>query len=586
LNLNQHAARPLFFLTLVLSLLSTATVGFYVPASASEQASSNPKIEKGVFNTGHHETQSSLALSDSVSVQPMSVQSVSSPAVVPVEQTEGKTEPVSASMKQVLKSSEPLKAGVNIQVRPQANNGQVAVLVKGKEISRFRSAFEGKSASQRANQFSANLSSFLNQGGNPRDIKPGLEGKKVVVRAGARILAVVDDKLAKEYKVSNKALAISLANRLRETLGAGNIDRTTQVASRAFLGMRPTGVLLTGMASWYGPGFHGRRCANGSRFDMYAMTAAHKTLPFGTIVKVKNHNTGRSCLVKITDRGPYAHGRIIDLSKGAAQAIGLLGSGVGRVSVEVMKPASPFKRPSGFKTEMAKAEPVKSIDFAQMASSPKENPMQALVNPIGPLEMAAFSAENPVKVDVPVVPSVVVHSASSEIKAEEAVSTLALATEVPAVIPVKSVLKASAPSKKLSAAQLKKQALLKKQEAARKNALAWKAKQAAKQAKLKAEKLALAKKQAEQKKLVLAKKQALLKKQAEQRKLALAKKQAALKKPVSPKSVSAKSPLVKSAVSMPAVEAVKHEAMTEQKKPESFEPIDLTPPEPSAMLKE
>lgn len=582
MNLNQHAARPLFYLTLVLSLFSTAIVGFNVSASASEQASSNPKLEKGVFNTGHHETQSSLALSDSVSVQPVSVQSVSSPAVEP---TEGKSDSVSASSKQLIKSSDPPKSGVNIQVRPQTKNGQVAVLVKGKEISRFRSAFEGKSAVQRANQFSTLLSSFLNQGGNPRDIKPGLEGKKVVLRAGARTLAVLDDKLAKEYKMSNKALAIAWANRLREVLGAGNIDRTTQVANRGFMGMRPTGVLLTGMASWYGPGFHGRRCANGSRFDMNAMTAAHKTLPFGTIVKVKNHSTGRSCLVKITDRGPYAHGRIIDLSKGAAQAIGLLGSGVGRVSVEVMKPASPFKRPSGIKTEIVKSEPVKTIDFAQIASSPKENSMQALVSPIGPLEMAAFTAESSVKVDAPALSSVVAHPTIAEVRSAEmravemrtgeAVSTIALATDLPKVLPTvtpsKPVAKASVPVKKLSAAQLKKQALLKKQEAARKNALAWKAKQA----KLKAEKLALAKKQADLKR----------KKQAEQKKLALAKKQAALKKPMPTKTASPKTALSKTvkpaAVSMPAVESV-----NEPKKPESFEPIELTPPEPAALLKD
>jgi hypothetical protein len=197
--------------------------------------------------------------------------------------------------------------------------------------------------------------------------------------------------------------------------------------------------------------------------------------------------------------------------------------------------------------------------------------MQALVNPIGPLEMAVFAAENAVKVDAPSAPSVVVNSNAPEVKAEEAVSTMALATDKPAVIQNKSVgnlnAKANTPAKKLdktldkklSAAQLKKQSLLKKQEAARKNALAWKAKQAAKRAKMKAEKLALAKKkQAEQKKLALAKKQALLKKQS-----------------------SLKKPVAKAVVAMPAVESV---TQTEVKKPEAFESIDLTPPEPSALL--
>ncbi len=86
-----------------------------------------------------------------------------------------------------------------------------------------------------------------------------------------------------------------------------------------------------GMASWYGPGFHGRKTANGERFNTHALTAAHKTLPFGTQVRVTNERTGRSVVVRINDRGPFAHGRVIDLSKAAAQAVGI--SGVGRVSL-------------------------------------------------------------------------------------------------------------------------------------------------------------------------------------------------------------------------------------------------------------
>ena len=82
----------------------------------------------------------------------------------------------------------------------------------------------------------------------------------------------------------------------------------------------------TGMASWYGPGFHGRRTASGERFNQYAMTAAHKTLPLGSIVKVTNVETNRSIVVRINDRGPYRRGFIIDLSKGAAKALHMAGS--------------------------------------------------------------------------------------------------------------------------------------------------------------------------------------------------------------------------------------------------------------------
>lgn len=89
--------------------------------------------------------------------------------------------------------------------------------------------------------------------------------------------------------------------------------------------------IQSGTASCYGPGFHGRRTANGERFNAHAFTAAHRSLPFGSRVVVKNERTGQSVVVRINDRGPYAHGRVIDLSKAAAQAVGI--SGVGHVTL-------------------------------------------------------------------------------------------------------------------------------------------------------------------------------------------------------------------------------------------------------------
>jgi rare lipoprotein A len=82
-----------------------------------------------------------------------------------------------------------------------------------------------------------------------------------------------------------------------------------------------------GGASWYGPGFHGRRSASGERFDMHSYTAAHRTLPFGTWVRVHSLVNGREVDVRITDRGPFIRSRVIDLSRGAAQALGMLGLG-------------------------------------------------------------------------------------------------------------------------------------------------------------------------------------------------------------------------------------------------------------------
>lgn len=92
----------------------------------------------------------------------------------------------------------------------------------------------------------------------------------------------------------------------------------------------------TGLASWYGPGFAGRLTANGEVFDPSQLTAAHKELPFNTLVRVTNQWNQRSVVVRINDRGPFRPGRIIDLSRAGAEAIGMIGAGVAQVTVEVL----------------------------------------------------------------------------------------------------------------------------------------------------------------------------------------------------------------------------------------------------------
>lgn len=97
-----------------------------------------------------------------------------------------------------------------------------------------------------------------------------------------------------------------------------------------------------GIASWYGHKEHGGKTASGERFDRYAHTAAHKTLPFGTMVKVTNLTNGKDTVVEINDRGPFVKNRIIDLSYAAAKSIGLIGRGTARVRIEVL--STPSKR--------------------------------------------------------------------------------------------------------------------------------------------------------------------------------------------------------------------------------------------------
>ncbi|HET8646872.1 MAG TPA: septal ring lytic transglycosylase RlpA family protein [Vicinamibacteria bacterium] len=96
------------------------------------------------------------------------------------------------------------------------------------------------------------------------------------------------------------------------------------------------GTVQTGVASWYGPGYHGRRTSSGETYDMDALTAAHATYSFGTQVRVTLLSTGRSVEVRINDRFPNHKGRIIDLSRAAAREIGLIGPGTGRVRVVVV----------------------------------------------------------------------------------------------------------------------------------------------------------------------------------------------------------------------------------------------------------
>ncbi len=93
-----------------------------------------------------------------------------------------------------------------------------------------------------------------------------------------------------------------------------------------------------GVASWYGGKFHGRKTANGEIYDMNGVTAAHKSLPFGTIVNVQNLDNGKAIKVRINDRGPFIKGRIIDLSKKAAEAIGMMHSGTANVRITVDDP--------------------------------------------------------------------------------------------------------------------------------------------------------------------------------------------------------------------------------------------------------
>ena len=136
-------------------------------------------------------------------------------------------------------------------------------------------------------------------------------------------------------------------------------------------------VFQRGGASWYGIGFHMRKTANGERFDMGSMTAAHRTLAFNTLVCVRSLVNGREVLVRINDRGPFASGRIIDLSRAAAEALDMVSTGIKQVALHVID--EPSMRCNGEVADVAALQPAPDIEPARAAKPPPKAKVQRTV---------------------------------------------------------------------------------------------------------------------------------------------------------------------------------------------------------------
>lgn len=140
-----------------------------------------------------------------------------------------------------------------------------------------------------------------------------------------------------------------------------------------------------GLASWYGTKFHGKRTSSGEPYDLYAMTAAHKTLPLPTYVEVTNLDNGRSVIVKVNDRGPFHGGRIIDLSYTAASKLGILDKGTGRVEVRAIDPRTPDQAPANTPVLIQKDIPAETTDsqlFLQVGAFQDRNNAERMRNNI------------------------------------------------------------------------------------------------------------------------------------------------------------------------------------------------------------
>ncbi len=161
-----------------------------------------------------------------------------------------------------------------------------------------------------------------------------------LISLGANVTSAVAKKVTSSRSRSS-ILPLARHAGLRASMASSHRGRKHR--HRSHFALRGKGTSkLRGVASWYGNEFHNRKTASGVIFDTHAMMAAHRSLPFGTLVRVTNILNQKSCIVEITDRGPFSRGRIIDLSYAAAEKLGMMESGIARVQLEVVGKSAPM----------------------------------------------------------------------------------------------------------------------------------------------------------------------------------------------------------------------------------------------------
>lgn len=215
------------------------------------------------------------------------------------------------------------------------------VSINGKELLSYRGESVKGSAEDRAEDLASKLEELFDDDDkkvDPDSIVPAKEGEMAAVRIDETVL-----KFELPQSVNGEATPASpadtslrICNMLREALGGQPLQaiKTPEVADPE--SVATTGEKFSGHASWYGGKFHGRRTSAGERFDQDLLTAAHRSLPFGTKLLVMNRRTGNKCVVKVNDRGPFVHDRVIDVSRGAARQLNMISSGVAMVDVFIL----------------------------------------------------------------------------------------------------------------------------------------------------------------------------------------------------------------------------------------------------------
>lgn len=216
-----------------------------------------------------------------------------------------------------------------------------AVTINGEEVVRFKADIDCDEAAEEAEELAVKLNELIHDKKFDASVMlPAATDMKAEIKQDNNTIISFNPFAGStdSDQPGKKILEAStrLCNSLRQALGAAilpagslsnNNDKTTANAG---------GFSFSGNASWYGGKFNGRRCSDGSRFSEERLTAAHRSLPFGTKLLVKNRRTGATCIVEVNDRGPFIGNRVIDLSKAAARQLNMVGSGIAFVDCLVI----------------------------------------------------------------------------------------------------------------------------------------------------------------------------------------------------------------------------------------------------------
>ncbi len=248
----------------------------------------------------------------------------------------------------------------------EENNAEYAsVSLNGKDLLTYKANVDNHVAEEKAEDLADKLKDLMNEDKfDANKLLPAKEGDVAVLKLdGATVLKFdIADTVDANKQNAGSALeqSLKMVNVIRVAMGVPSIPASflktgempvaapAPTAAAATPAKPPSGKMdlaafakaigskFSGHASWYGGKFHGRRTSDGSTFDQDGLTAAHRSLPFGTKLLVMNRKTGDSCVVQVNDRGPFVGDRVIDLSKGAAKRLNMLGSGVAVVDCLVL----------------------------------------------------------------------------------------------------------------------------------------------------------------------------------------------------------------------------------------------------------